>query len=198
MRKINNCWLLVGALLTAGPTWAVNKCTGADGKVSYQETPCAVSGQTLNIRKTSNSAEVNAQSNAQERLNKLKRDNAMSEAIRTNTPIVGMTLAELEKAMGPATKVNADNYNGTRRDQVIYERPRETWYVYTSNGLVESVQHRPGAPIGASTASPQQGRCPSSVEINNAITAASSMTVSDMERAERWKSIRQMQACGKS
>ena len=196
-RKITR-YLLLSAALLAVPAWAVNKCTEADGKVSYQEAPCAGSGQTLNVRTTSSSAAASSQSEAQARLSKLKRDNAMAEAIRTHTPIVGMTLAELEKAMGPATKVNADNYNGTRRDQVIYERPRETWYVYTTNGRVESVQNRPGAPIGSSAAMPQEGRCPSSLEINNAITAASSMTVSDMERAERWKAIRQMQACGKS
>ena len=187
--------LTIGLISTS--SWAVNKCTGADGKVSYQEAPCAGSGQALNVRTTSSPGAADSQSEAQARLSKLKRDNAMAEAIRTNTPIVGMTMSELEKAMGPATKVNADNYNGTRRDQVIYERPRETWYVYTTNGRVESVQNRPGAPIGSSAAMPQEGRCPSSLEINNAITAASSMTVSDMERAERWKAIRQMQACGK-
>lgn len=27
-------------LLTMAPTWAINKCTGTDGKVSYQEAPC--------------------------------------------------------------------------------------------------------------------------------------------------------------
>ena len=195
-RKIKHYLLLSAALLTA-PAWAVNKCTGADGKVSYQEAPCAGSGQSLNVRTTSSPAASNSQSEAQARLSKLKRDNAMAEAIRTHTPIVGMTMAELEKAMGPATKVNADNYNGTRRDQVIYERSNETWYVYTTDGRVESVQHRPGAAIGAASATSQSVRCPSSHEINNAITAASSMTVSDMERAERWKAIRQMQACGK-
>ena len=196
-KKIKSYLLLSAALLTS-QAWAVNKCTGADGKVSYQEAPCAGNGQTLNVRTTSSTAAANSQSEAQARLSKLKRNNAMAEAIRTHRPIVGMTMAELEKAMGPATKINADNYNGTRRDQVIYERTNETWYVYTTNGQVESVQHRPGAPVGASTTVSQPGRCPSSVEINNAITAASSMTVSDMERAERWKAIRQMQACGKS
>lgn len=29
------------ALIAAAPVWAVNKCTGPDGKVSYQEAPCA-------------------------------------------------------------------------------------------------------------------------------------------------------------
>lgn len=31
----------MAALLLAAPAWAINKCTGADGKVVYQEVPCA-------------------------------------------------------------------------------------------------------------------------------------------------------------
>lgn len=32
--------LLATVLLAAAPAWAVNKCTGADGKVTFQDTPC--------------------------------------------------------------------------------------------------------------------------------------------------------------
>ncbi|MDF1486718.1 hypothetical protein PY257_16335, partial [Ramlibacter sp. H39-3-26] len=45
---------------------------------------------------------------AQERIAKMQRDNEMSEAIRLHRPLVGMTVAQLQEAMGPATKVNAD------------------------------------------------------------------------------------------
>lgn len=46
------CWKLFFALaaMSVGPAWAVNKCTGADGKVSYQEAPCAGQGGELKIR----------------------------------------------------------------------------------------------------------------------------------------------------
>lgn len=119
----------------------------------------------------------------------------MSEAIRTHKPLLGMTLAELQKAMGVPTKVNADNYNGTQREQVIYERSQETWLVYTRSGVVESIQHRPGAPIGRAPTR-TAGPCPSQHDIRNAITSASSMTLSDAERVERWRAIKEMQACG--
>lgn len=180
------------------PAWAVNKCTGPDGKVAFQDAPCADGkGEKLNIRATSaTGANVVATGDAQARLDKMKRDNEMAEAIRTHKPLVGMTVAQLQEAMGLATKVNANNYNGTQTEQVIYERPQETWLVYTRNGVVESIQHRPGAPIGAAPVR-ATGPCPTQHEINNAITSASSMTVSDAERAERWKTIRVMQACGK-
>lgn len=41
--------LIAAALLTVlcAPAWAVNKCTGADGKVVYQDAPCAGKGEVL-------------------------------------------------------------------------------------------------------------------------------------------------------
>ena len=32
--------IFLGALALAAPSWAVNKCTGADGKVTFQDAPC--------------------------------------------------------------------------------------------------------------------------------------------------------------
>lgn len=178
---------------------AVNKCTGADGKVSFQDAPCANGkGEALRIRPAPGQAIADsvATGEAQARLANMKRDNAMSEAIRTHKPLVGMTIAQLQQAMGLATKVNANNYNGIPRDQVIYERPHETWLVYTENGVVESVQHRPGAALGAQPAR-ATGTCPTQHEIKNAITSASSIALLDGERVERWKAISAMQSCKK-
>lgn len=187
--------IFLSAALLIAPAWAINKCTGADGKVAFQDAPCAGKGEKLDVRPASGHSTPAVAGEAQARVNKLKWDNAMAEAIRTHKPLVGMTVAQLQEAMGPATKVNADNYNGTQREQVIYERQQETWFVYTRNGVVESIQHRPGMPIGPSSAR-TAGPCPSPHDIRNAITSASSMTLSDAERVERWKSIRTMQACG--
>ena len=39
MKLIKHAALMVVAL-TLSPAWAVNKCTAADGRVSYQEEPC--------------------------------------------------------------------------------------------------------------------------------------------------------------
>lgn len=33
--------ILTAALLAASPAWAINKCTGPDGKVVFQDAPCA-------------------------------------------------------------------------------------------------------------------------------------------------------------
>ncbi len=192
-KMIKQTLVLVILLMTA-PAWAVNKCKGSDGKFVFQDAPCLGEGARVDVRPASGTAGSTSTAESQAALDSLKQKNALSEAIRTHKPMVGMTVVQLEKAMGLATKVNADNYNGTTREQVIYERPSETWLVYTRNGIVESIQHRPGAPIGM----PNQrmsGPCPTQHEINSAITSASSMTLSDLERAERWKAIKAMQAC---
>lgn len=179
--------------------WAVNKCTGPDGKVSFQDAPCTDGkAEALRIRPASGAAASNgvATADAQARLAKMKQDNELAQAIRTHTPLVGMTLAQLQDAMGLPTKVNADNYNGTQREQVIYERPNETWLVYTRSGVVESIQHRPRAAFGNRPAR-NTASCPTQHEIKNAMTSASSMTLLDGERVERWKAIKAMQECGR-
>ena len=188
--------LLVGfAMCLAPAAWAVNKCTGADGKVVFQDAPCADGkGQKMDIRPASGSAGASP-AEAQLEIEKLKRSNAMAEAIRSHKPLIGMSIAQLQEAMGPASKVNADNYNGVQREQVIYERPGETWYVYTRSGVVESIQHRPGEQYGA--APRPQVQCPSAHEIRNAKVSASSNMLGEAERVERLKSIREMEACGR-
>jgi hypothetical protein len=40
--------MLSAALLVASPAWAVNKCVGADGKIIWQDTPCAGDSKNLN------------------------------------------------------------------------------------------------------------------------------------------------------
>lgn len=52
--------LLAAALVAAAPAWAVNKCTGADGKVAFQDAPCTGKGEKLIVRPASGPAGANA------------------------------------------------------------------------------------------------------------------------------------------
>ena len=54
--KIKKTTLLAVALLMTAPAWAVNKCTGADGKVAFQDAPCAGKGEKLDVRPASGKA----------------------------------------------------------------------------------------------------------------------------------------------
>ena len=49
--------IVIGAmLLAAAPAWAINKCTGADGKVVFQDAPCAGRGEAIDVRPASGHA----------------------------------------------------------------------------------------------------------------------------------------------
>ncbi|WP_342130398.1 DUF4124 domain-containing protein [Hydrogenophaga sp. OTU3427] len=50
------CFLCVA--LAGPPAWAVNKCTGSDGKVSFQDAPCAGKGGEIEVRPASGAAPV--------------------------------------------------------------------------------------------------------------------------------------------
>jgi hypothetical protein len=117
----------------------------------------------------------------------------VNAAIARGEPLVGMTRAELDRAMGAPTKVNADNYGGRLKDQIIYDRPRQSWYVYTEDGIVTSIQHRPGV-----TQTTRAGvACPSPMEIRSMETSASSITLSEEERVQRRKEIAEARRCGR-
>lgn len=48
-------FLFVAVLLAASPVWAINKCKGPDGKVSFQDTPCLGQGEKIEVRPASGS-----------------------------------------------------------------------------------------------------------------------------------------------
>ena len=45
--RIAACALALGFL---SPAWAINKCTGADGKVSFQDAPCVGQGEKIEVQ----------------------------------------------------------------------------------------------------------------------------------------------------
>lgn len=50
--------LLAALMLTTAPAWAINKCTGPDGKISYQDSDCPDGkGETLKISEDSSAGD---------------------------------------------------------------------------------------------------------------------------------------------
>ena len=45
--------IFLAFLVFGAPAWAINKCTGADGKVSFQDAPCQGKGELLDVRPAS-------------------------------------------------------------------------------------------------------------------------------------------------
>lgn len=198
--------LAVAALAAAClPVHAINKCTGADGKVALQDMPCTSGkAEVLNVRPIP--ANPAALQDAEARAQRVKGDNVMAAAIREKRPAIGMNTQQLEAAMGLATTVNTDTSAGGVRQQAVYERETEIWYVYVRAGVVEHVQHRPLPPMlrphgphGAH--GPQNafkaanGRCPLSSELRDADIAADSLTNTPEQRAALQRKLRDMQDC---
>lgn len=186
---------LVGSV--SGPAHAISKCTGADGKVVFQDAPCEGKGDVLNVRpasgeRTPTPSATPPQASWQSKSAESDKRTGIRLAMERREAVVGMSFQELEQAMGLPNRVNTGEYQTSSTQQRIYERGGTTWYVYTNGQFVTAVQslQTPGA-----KKSPVS--CPSAHEIRSAETSASSISLSDLERVERQKQIRDMRNCGK-
>jgi hypothetical protein len=118
---------LAAAALAVSPAWAVNKCTGPDGQITFQDAPCAGKGETITVRPASGS-----QSSVSP---------AVANAIARGRVMVGMTADQVRRSWGAPTKINSTvNGQGTSQ-QWVYDRGQfKAQYVYLDNGVVRSIQ----------------------------------------------------------
>ena len=185
--------ILIALCAMNAPAMAQFKCD-VGGKATYQDMPCASKGEAIKLTPGSGHADA-ATGDAVTKSKKMVTDTnwrgKVNEAIATGKPLVGMTRAELDQAMGAPTKVNASNYSGVLKDQIIYRQPSQTWYVYTVQGLVESIQNTPESNEAVASKAP----CLSPFTIREMATSASSIRLGDAERAERLKQIAEAKKC---
>lgn len=82
--------ILAVAMLVTTPSWAINKCIGADGKVSYQAQPCSGgTSKTINVQAAPTTvpkagsgvtaAEPSSQTSEQRTLARFERDRRIRE-----------------------------------------------------------------------------------------------------------------------
>lgn len=192
---------LMVCFLFSASSFAVNKCAAPGGGFVFQDMPCTGKGEAVSVRPGSGHADAKTDE-AVVKSKKFVADvnwrSKVQEAISLGVPLVGMTRVELNQAMGAPTKVNADNYSGVLRDQIIYRQSSQTWYVYTEGGVVTSIQHSPEN--NKAEAVDSLGRklvCPSPYEIRDMETSASSIRLSEAERVERLKQIGEARKCGR-
>lgn len=53
---IKPVFFLAATLVSIAPAWAINKCTGPDGKTVFQDAPCAGKGEKIEVKPASGSA----------------------------------------------------------------------------------------------------------------------------------------------
>lgn len=136
--------LILCAAVLLTPAWALNKCVGTDGSVSYQERPCAESTkqQALNIpagRVAPSDTPYGAY--LSDRIKQAEK--ACNETDLPKRPQIGWTEEKFLKCsrIGVVTAADKINVTETARGtskQYVYRDANV--YVYTTNGVVTAVQ----------------------------------------------------------
>jgi hypothetical protein len=182
--------LLLSLALT--PVWAVNKCTGPDGALSFQEAPCASTAKAEALK-------LDAAPTTPPSAGELRWRSELNRALLRGEPLVGMTESDLQRAMGQPTQINRGNHGGESQNQFVYERRDRTWYVATRDGRVSSIQNaeRTEAPLVTTAPAPEAPPCPSPLAFRNLETSASSTTRRESERRALQRQVRDIrQRCG--
>lgn len=162
---IRGIFLCFSLWLIAVPGWAVNKCIGPDGKVTYQEAACP-NGKALNGNEKPPSHDQRSQDvmspndvaraldaqmsgdvlkqmdrNAQERKRQLADAKARPLVPREDGNVfVGMKRDQVLEAWGKPSSINETVRASGSSEQWVYRRGRyETQYVHLFNEVVTSV-----------------------------------------------------------
>ena len=186
--------MVIGLALMSHSAWAAFTCTGPDGRKTFQDTPCTVGQQSEKL--TLHQRNVMGPS--------ADRPEHIRKALATKSVVIGMTEAEVARVFGQPDKVNANNYRNVRKDQLVYLKGADSWYVYTENGIVTAVQHRPdsnfaqgsGGQAGAGFARQGERQCPTETEIRQLDIEASRQTGSTAgSREDAQRRLRDARAC---
>lgn len=121
----------------------VYRCTGAQGRVTFQQHPCAGGeGDASRVRiGTLNVAEGNPAGDARLRAEALRAFDARV-AVARGQVVEGMTDAELRRSWGEPRRINVtQTTHGTTVQYVYRLADGSTRYVYTTDGRVTAVQH---------------------------------------------------------
>lgn len=106
-------------VLTTAPAWAVNKCTGPDGKIVFQDALCDVTSKKAEPVKIWDSRLVDGGGKVS----------------------IGMSEEEVLRAWGAPDSVNKTISTSGVRKQLVYGRGlRNQQYLYIENGVLRTIQ----------------------------------------------------------
>ena len=130
--------------LAAAPAQAVNKCTGADGQVVYQDAPCLVASAASSVNLAGAGVAQPQSAGAsywRREITRLERASRIESAVANRSIIIGMSANEAVRSWGQPAKVNTSVGAYGRREQWVYRRGGQAaQYVYVDDGVVTSVQ----------------------------------------------------------
>jgi len=159
------------------------KCVGADGRTSFQQVPCADAVRTERLDLSSSApadpaGAREAAASTQRQLSALQWQSAVNQAITGGYPLVGMSVVDLDRALGAANGVDTADYGRGVEEQRIYRRGPRMWYVYTRAGVVTAIQNTAGGDPSLAA----RRNCPTRQELDNEATRLSSITLHPVER----------------
>jgi len=113
-------------------------------------------------------------------------------AIAEGRPLVSMTRAELDEALGKPARVSSGIVGSSQQDRLIYQRRGRMLIVYLTDGAVVSFEDGGQAP-----AAPPRADCPSEHDIRKIETAISSYMNrgNDKLQGELRRQLREAKAC---
>lgn len=190
-------FLTIGFLVAAAPALAQFKCMTADGKAIYQQTACQSGSRSEKIDMSNTvpadpSGATTGADSARRKLLIMQQQAAISRAVTNRYPIVGMTVGDLNMAMGAPDVVNSSDYGRGLEQQAIYYRGDRTLYAYTRAGLVTAVQDTAGSNRTAA-----RTNCPDRQAMDNEAVSLNSITLGSEERDRRKRELGLLrQQCG--
>ena len=112
------------------PAAAQYRCRAADGSVSFQQSPCpqGTSQQKLELRADA-PASPGVAPDYKGQLSELERQRKIREAITAGRPMVSMTRAELDSAMGVPQRSSSGQVGPDQTEQLLYQRGGRSIYV---------------------------------------------------------------------
>ncbi|WP_395142216.1 DUF4124 domain-containing protein [Schlegelella aquatica] len=172
MRALAIALVLATAASAAGAQ--VYQCPGPGGQKVFQQQPC-VGGKELDVKPLPELGGTMLGGATAASLD-IDRRIAIRLAAESGEPAVGMTAEQLQQVLGLPERVNVSNYGSGAMEQRIYRRGDRTYYVYTQGGQVTAIQNRDTGRV--------RPPCPSSLELRNAETSASSRWASETARSQ--------------
>jgi len=156
---------LLSLLALSLPAAAQFRCRAPDGSISFQQNPCpnGHGQQKLDMRVDQPAAAATSPDYSSP-LSELERQRKVREAIMAGRPMVSMTRAELDSAMGSPLRSSSGQVGPDSTDQLYYQRGGRGFYVSLRNGLVVAFDDVDPLPARAA----QAGKpCPSAREIRD-------------------------------
>lgn len=120
MKKLILYAVLLLSALAVSPAWAVNKCTGPDGSVVFQDAPCAGRGQVVNVKPASGHARAASGEPAETEAGRIEANVAASQRERRLRELVQRELPAAESAIGRHLKACQDEQDSLQRSKGQY------------------------------------------------------------------------------